>query len=96
MQAEIDEITDQTVITRLRDWIGATRQVNREIGLDVDLIGEGLLDSLEMVNFLLYVEELRGSEIPEALIKPECFATLRIIHNTFFAGSEPASAKGAA
>lgn len=96
MQTEIEEIAGQTQVARLRDWIASTHQVNREIGLDTRLIAEGLLDSLEMVNFLLFVEELRGSEIPEALIQPEYFATLRIIHNTFFAAPETASAKGAA
>jgi len=96
MRTFIGEVTDQTVVAQLRDWIANTRGESRDIGLDTNLIGEGLLDSLEMVNFLLFIEELRGTEIPAALIQPENFATLRIIHNTFFAGSEPASTKGAA
>jgi hypothetical protein len=37
-----------------------------------------------MVNFLLYIEELRGKEIPEALIQPKYFVTLRVICETFF------------
>lgn len=75
---------DLTTITKLRDWVSATKQQTIEIGLDTNLIKEGALDSLEMVNFLLFIEEIRGQEIPEALIQPEFFTSLRVIHDTFF------------
>jgi hypothetical protein len=37
-----------------------------------------------MVNFLLYIEEIRGQEIPEKLVQPRYFTSLRVIHDTFF------------
>lgn len=75
---------DQVAVSRLRDWMAATKPQTIEIGLDTHLINEGVLDSLEMVNFVLYVEEIRGQEIPEALVQPQYFTTLRVIHDTFF------------
>jgi acyl carrier protein len=77
---------DHSTVEKLRDWIASTKRQEVEINLDTNLIGEGALDSLEMVNFLLYIEEVRGREIPEALIQPEYFTSLRVIHDTFFRG----------
>ena len=75
---------DMAAVSRLRDWMASTKPQTVEIGLDTHLINEGVLDSLEMVNFLLYIEEVRGQEIPEALVQPQYFTSLRVIHDTFF------------
>jgi acyl carrier protein len=84
MSAINESDLDTTTIAKLRDWVSSTKQQTIEIGLDTNLIVEGALDSLEMVNFLLFIEEIRGQEIPEALIQPEFFTSLRVIHDTFF------------
>ena len=75
---------DVAAVSRLRDWVASTKPQTVKIGLDTNLINEGVLDSLEMVNFLLYIEEIRGQEIPEALVQPQYFTSLRVIHDTFF------------
>jgi len=85
MTGNVDQLADATTVEKLRGWIVKAKPLTRGVGLDTDLISEGVLDSLEMVNFLLYIEELRGKEIPEGLIQPQYFATLRIICETFFA-----------
>lgn len=72
------------MVSKLRDWVASTKPQTKEIGLDTHLINEGVLDSLQMVNFLLYIEEIRGQEIPEALVQPRYFTSLRVIHDTFF------------
>jgi acyl carrier protein len=77
-------IIDATAVAKLRSWIAATKKRPLPIGLDTNLIDDGILDSLEMVNFLLYIEEIRGREIPETLIQPERFVSLRVICETFF------------
>ena len=83
--AAINEVNiDLVTVSKLRDWVASTKPQTIEIELDTNLISEGALDSLEMVNFLLYIEEIRGQEIPEALIQPEFFTSLRVIHDTFF------------
>lgn len=81
---EAGEEVDTQIIGRLREWLLASSSHGATIGLDTHLIDEGILDSLQMVNFLLYIEELRGREIPEALIQPDYFTSLRTIHSTFF------------
>jgi acyl carrier protein len=68
----------------LQEWIVNANPRAIAIDLDTDLIGQGAIDSLQMVNFLLFIEEIRGEEIPEALIRPEYFSTVRIIHDKFF------------
>lgn len=82
-RSDADDV-DSVAVTKLRDWIGAKSQRPVAIGMDTRLIDDGVLDSLEMVNFLLYIEEIRGKEIPEMQIQPEFFVSLRVIHDTFF------------
>jgi acyl carrier protein len=84
MSGRDEQNIDMVTVSKLRDWVALTRPQTIEIGLDTDLIGEGALDSLDMVNFLLYIEEIRGQEIPEAFVQPEYFISLRVIHDTFF------------
>jgi acyl carrier protein len=80
----MSEIHDVNAITKLRSWIASKNQHAPTVELDTDLINSGVLDSLQMVSFLLYIEEIRGKEIPETLIQPECFVSLRVIHDNFF------------
>ena len=47
-------------------------------------IEDGTLDSLEMVSFILHIEEIRGEEIPETPIQAQYFVSLRMISDTFF------------
>lgn len=78
-----DEI-DQVTVSRLTAWLRKANENAPEIQIDTRLIDDGVLDSLQMVNFILFIEELRGQELPEALIQPEYFISLRKIHDTFF------------
>jgi acyl carrier protein len=75
---------DPATVDKLRQWIVAAKPQSIEIGLDTDLIEQGALDSLQMVNFLLFIEEMRGDEIPEALIRTQYFTSLRVIAQMFF------------
>jgi len=75
---------DAAAVSKMRKWIAVMKQNHNEVNVDTNLIKEGILDSLEMVSFILYVEELRCQEIPEALIQPQYFASLRVISDTFF------------
>ena len=86
MSGDDERNIDMAAVSKLRDWVALTKPQTIEIGLDTHLINEGVLDSLQMVNFLLYIEEIRGQEIPEALVQPQYFTSLRMIHDTFFRG----------
>jgi acyl carrier protein len=82
-QLDTDDL-DLAAVAKLRDWIASKSERPAAIEMDTRLIDDGVLDSLQMVNFLLYIEEIRGREIPEMLIQPEYFVSLRVIHDTFF------------
>lgn len=84
MSGDDEPNIDFVAVSKLREWMVLTKPQTIEIGLDTHLINEGVLDSLEMVNFLLYIEEIRGQEIPEALVQPRYFTSLRVINDTFF------------
>jgi acyl carrier protein len=75
---------------RLERWLLALERnaALERIDPDADLIDAGLLDSLEFVNLLLFVEELRGRPIRSSEIRLEAFRTLRTIHHTYLAGAE--------
>ena len=84
MSAIHEQEIDVAAIAKLRSWIASKNEQAPTIDMDTNLIDDGVLDSLQMVNFLLYIEEIRGKEIPETLIQPEYFVSLRVIHDTFF------------
>ena len=91
----LENVAVNPVVSQLREWVENNKSIDNEktlnIELDTKLIDEGVLDSLDMVNFVLYVEELRGEEIPETLIQPEYFVSFRSILDTFFPNSESTS-----
>lgn len=84
MRTTTSELTDDPIVAALRNWIIVSKKRETPIELDADLIGLRLLDSFDMVTFLLFIEELRGTEIPESLIHPRYFKSLRVIVDTFF------------
>ncbi|HYU34100.1 MAG TPA: acyl carrier protein [Thermoanaerobaculia bacterium] len=71
-------------MARVKAWLLSVNREAGDVGWDTDLIAERVLDSLQMVNFLLYIEEVRGREIGEQMIRPECFQSLRAIYDNFF------------
>ncbi|HEX8699784.1 MAG TPA: acyl carrier protein [Myxococcaceae bacterium] len=71
---------------KLKDWIVQHNAAAKDIGPDTNIIESRLIDSLQFVSFLLYVEELRGKEIPEDQVSLESFRSLSVIRNTFFGG----------
>jgi acyl carrier protein len=78
------DIGQSREMARVKAWLLTVNKEAGEVGWDTDLIAEGILDSLQMVNFLLYIEEVRGREIREQMIRPECFQSLRAIYENFF------------
>ena len=81
---DVSTTINEDTVSKLRQWILDAKPQTIEIGLDTDLINEGALDSLQMVNFLLFIEEMRRKEIPESLIQTQYFTSIRVINETFF------------
>lgn len=70
-------------LAELRSWIVSRYPDCGDIGPDTDLLEEVLIDSLEFVSFLMFVEDLRGSPIAAEDIDRESFRTLRGIRESF-------------
>jgi hypothetical protein len=72
-------------VEELRAWLARRGGRSPEsIDLDVDIIEERVVSSIDFVAFVLFVEELRGRPIPAgALDDIGSFRTLRRIAETF-------------
>jgi len=60
-----------------------------DLELDRDLIEHRIIDSLSFMEFILYIEELRGCEIDHEAVSTDGFRTLRSICDTFFFAEVP-------
>ncbi|MFT5443116.1 MAG: acyl carrier protein [Myxococcota bacterium] len=78
---------DPEIISQLRDWIldRAGAASDRLTDSEMPILEEGLLSSLDIVEFILFIESLRGEEVDIENIEPEVFTNLRTLHEAFFA-----------
>jgi acyl carrier protein len=75
--------TAEEIVAELRSWIVAQNAKAAVMDLDTDIVENRLVDSLNFIDFVLLLEELRGAEIPEEQVDAERFRTLRTIHTNF-------------
>ena len=84
---------DPKIIGELRGWIlersGADE--GRLTSNEMPILDEGLLSSLDIVEFILFIESLRGDEVDIENIEPEVFTNLRTLYEAFFAEKSQAS-----
>lgn len=78
--------TKPDVLHVLETWL---LNLERNKGLthidpSTDIVENGLIDSLEFINFLYTIEETRGAEIPASILQFEKFKTLDSIITHFF------------
>ena len=66
-------------IERLSDWIKANCSPANEFGIDTDLIESRLITSLQLIEFVFFVEELRGQQISDDERDLDYFRTLRSV-----------------
>jgi acyl carrier protein len=70
----------------LRSWIldraGATS--DRLSSDDMPILDEGLLTSLDVVEFILFIESLREEEVDIEAIEPEVFTNINTLVEAFF------------
>jgi acyl carrier protein len=83
MQAERER---ERVVAELRGWLAARRpEINpTAIEESTDLIASRILDSLELVEFILYIEELSGAPILSEALDPSHIRTLGAVCARFF------------
>jgi len=71
----------------LRAWILArsgapAERLSRD---DMPILDEGLLSSLDVVEFILFIESLRDAEVDVEAIEPEVFTSIDTLIAAFFA-----------
>lgn len=72
---------------KLRDWIlkHAKTAPGSAFSDQTQLLEEGILSSLDIVEFVLFIESLRGEDIDVDDIEPEVFTSIDTLHAAFFA-----------
>jgi acyl carrier protein len=80
----VEVLQSDAIIDKLRHWLVKHKPEAIDIGVDANIIESRVIDSLQFVSFLLYVEELRGRPIPADDVQLENFATLSAIRRNFF------------
>lgn len=71
-------------IERLSNWIQTTCSPKISVDLDTDLIENRIVTSLQLVELVLLVEELRGREIPQEERNLDNFRSLKTIATHYF------------
>lgn len=73
---------------RLRDWILRRSQskAKTELKDDTPILESGLLSSLDVVELILFIENLKGAEVDVDDIEPEVLTNVNTIYDGFFRG----------
>lgn len=80
-------MSEEEVKQKLRSWIiDRSKQpaVEQQLKDDTPIIEAGFLSSLDIVEFVLYIESLRGEEIDLEDLEPEVFTSTNTMYETFF------------
>lgn len=80
-------MSEAEIKAKLRTWIiERSKQPDAEDELtgDTPIIDSGLLSSLDVAEFVLYIESLRGDEIDLDDLEPEAFTSMNTMYETFF------------
>jgi acyl carrier protein len=70
-------------IEKIKQWLLDKNPELNDIDMNIDILNNRLIDSLQFMTFLLFIEEVRGQKIPADHIALENFQTLRAIKNNF-------------
>lgn len=78
---------ESEVRSKLRDWIlkHAKTPPGPDFSDQTPLLEEGILSSLDIVEFVLFIESLRGEDVDVEDIEPEVFTSIDTLHEAFFA-----------
>jgi acyl carrier protein len=80
-------MTRTEIIDRLRAWIADKdgRICATDITDETPIVEQRILSSLQVVNLLLYIEQMRGAPIDIESLQPRSFRSLATIYLQFFA-----------
>jgi acyl carrier protein len=79
-------MSEAEIRSQLRRWIldRAGASEDRLASDDLPILEEGLLSSLDIVEFVLFIESLRGEEVDIEAIDPEVFTNIDTLYKAFF------------
>jgi acyl carrier protein len=81
---------ETTIKQQLKEWIANRSKIRIADGQltdDTRILEAGYLSSLDIVEFVLYIESLRGEEVDLDDLEPEVFESTNTMYQTFFAGA---------
>lgn len=80
---------ESDIRTKLRDWIlkHAKTAPSSAFSDQTQLLEEGILSSLDIVEFVLFIESLRGEDVDVDDIEPEVFTSIDTLYAAFFAAA---------
>lgn len=78
---------ESEVRAKLRGWIVKhTKAPSKATFTDeTHILEEGILSSLDIVEFVLYIESLRGEDVDTDDIEPQVFTSINTLYAAFFA-----------
>jgi len=78
-----------SVFLILRDWLHKTNPAAAAMHLDpdTDIIDSRILESLQVVELILFLEQQTGRDILVEQLDPDTLRTLNSIYSTFFESS---------
>lgn len=80
-------MTESNVVEKLSVWILDRANVENRSAFNAQtkIIDDGLLTSLDVVELILFIEDLRGEEVDIESLEPASFANIDSLVETFFA-----------
>jgi acyl carrier protein len=77
---------EQEIRAKLRDWIAKHSKAPGKANFsdDTKILEEGILSSLDIVEFVLFIESLRGEDIDTDDIEPAVFTSINTLYTAFF------------
>ena len=80
---------ESDVRSKLRGWIIKHAKTPPGAGFNdqTQLLEDGILSSLDIVEFVLFIESLLGEDVDVEDIEPEVFTSIDTLHAAFFAAA---------
>ncbi len=80
---------EREIREKLRIWIGkhAKKGATVDFNDETPVLELGILSSLDIVEFVLYIESLRGEDVDADKIEAEAFTSINTVYSAFFAGA---------
>jgi len=77
---------DKDVVNLLSEWILDRARVKDRSGFTptTQIIDDGFLTSLDVVELILFIEDLRGEEVDVDALEPESFSNVDALMTVFF------------